>query len=56
MKLYINGQGHMPKMADMAINSKKTFKNLLLLNQKVFDFETWREASRNGGLKKLYKS
>ena len=26
MKVYINGQGHMTKMAAMAINSKKTFK------------------------------
>ena len=28
MKVYINGQGHITKMASMAINSK-TFKNLL---------------------------
>ena len=26
MKVYINGQGHMTKMATMAINSKKTLK------------------------------
>ena len=26
MKVYINGQGHMTKMAAMAINSKKTLK------------------------------
>ena len=30
-KVYINGQGHMTKMAAMAINRKKTFKNLLLI-------------------------
>ena len=42
MKVCINGQGHMTKVAAMAI---KTFKNLLLQNQKAFDFETWYEAS-----------
>ena len=39
-KVYINGQGHMTKMAAMAINRKK-IKNLLLQNQKANDFETW---------------
>ena len=57
MKVCINGQGHMTKMAAMAINSKKkkTFKNLLLQNQKAYDFETWHEASGNGALQSLYK-
>ena len=55
MKVCINGQGHMTKMAIMAINSK-TFKNLLLQNQKAYDFETWHEASGNGALQSLYKS
>ena len=54
MKVYINDQGHMTKMAAMAINSK-TFKNLLQ-NQKAYDFETWHEASGNGALQNLYKS
>ena len=54
MKVYINGQGHMTKMAAMAINSKN-FKNLLQ-NQKAYDFETWHEASGNGVLQNLYKS
>ena len=54
-KVYINGQGHMTKMATMAIN-RKNFKNLLLQNQKANDFETWREASGNGALQSLYKS
>ena len=40
MKVYINGQGHMTKMAAMAINRKKNFKNLLFKNQKAYDFET----------------
>ena len=52
MKVCINGQGHMTKMAAMAI---KTLKNLLQ-NQKAYDFQTWHEASRNGGVQNLYKS
>ena len=31
-------------------------KNLLLQNQKAYDFETCHEALRNGGLQNLYKS
>ena len=54
MKGYINGQGYMTKMAAMAINSKTFFKYLLLQNQKAYDFETWHEALRNGGLQNLY--
>ena len=46
MKVYINGQGHMTKMSAMAINSK----NLLLQNQKAYDFET----SGNGALQSLF--
>ena len=53
-KVYINGQGHMTKMAAMAINRKKTFKNLLLQNQKANDFETWCEASVTVALQSLY--
>ena len=34
MKVCINGQGHMTKMATMAVNSKN-LKNLLLQNHKV---------------------
>ena len=41
--MYINGQGHMTKMAAIAIN-----KYLFLQNQKAYDFETWHEASGNG--------
>ena len=37
MKVNINGQGHMTKIATMAINSK-TFINLILQNQKTYDF------------------
>ena len=56
MKICINGQGHMTKMAAMAIYNAKIFRNLLLQNQKAYDFETWHEASRNGDLQNLYKS
>ena len=49
LKVFINGQGHMTKMAAMAINSK-SFKTLLLQNQKAYDFETWHEASWNEAL------
>ena len=55
-KDYINDRGHMTKMATMAINSKKHLKNLLLLNQKAYDFETWHEASGNGPLQSVYES
>ena len=55
MKVCINGQGHMTKMAAMAINSK-TLNNLLLQYKKAYDFETWHEASSNGALQSLYKS
>ena len=43
----------MNKMASMAINNK-TFKNLLIQNQKAYHFETWHEASDNGTLQSLY--
>ena len=58
MEVCINVQGHMTKMAAMAINSKnlKTFKNLLLQNQKAYDSETWHEVSGNRALQSLYKS
>ena len=36
MKVCIIGQGHMTKMATMAINSKNLKKNLLLQNQKAY--------------------
>ena len=55
MKVYINGPGHMTKMAAMAINSK-TFINLIVQNWKTYDFETLPEASVNGALQSLYKS
>ena len=35
MKVFIDGQGHMTKMATMAINSKNLL-NLLLQNKKAY--------------------
>ena len=45
----------MTKMAAMAIN-RKNLKNILIQNQKAYDFETWHEASGRGALQSLYKS
>ena len=39
-KVYLNGQGHMTEMAAMPIYVK-TFKYLLLWNQKSYDLESW---------------
>ena len=50
MKVYINGHGHMTKMAAMAIKSEKLLKIFFLQNKKAYDFETWREASGNRAL------
>ena len=54
MKVCINGQGHMTKMATMAINSKNLKKSSS--SEPEGDFETWYEASGNGALLSLYKS
>ena len=43
-KVYINGPGHMTKMAATPIYGKKIFKNLLQ-NQKSYELETWHAAS-----------
>ena len=51
-KVYING--HMTKMAAMPIYCK-TFKNLLLQNQKSYDLETWHVALGTQALQNLYK-
>ena len=53
-KNYINGTGHMTKMAAMLIYGK-TFKNLLLQNQKSYDLETWHVAFGAQALQSLYK-
>ena len=55
MKVYINGHGHMTKMAAMAINSKKPLKSSSP-EPEGYDFETWHEASRRGALQSVYKS
>ena len=53
-KVCINGPGHMTKMAAMPIYGK-TFKNLLLQNQKSYDLETWHVALGTQALQSLYK-
>ena len=53
-KVYINGLGHMNKMAAMPIYGK-TLKNLLLQNQKSYDLETWHVALGTQALQSLYK-
>ena len=49
-----NGPGHMTKIATMPIYGK-TFKYLLLKNQKVNDLETWYAASSARVLPNLFK-
>ena len=53
-KVYLNGPGHMTKMAAMPIYGK-TLKNLLLKNQKSYDLETWHVASVTQTVQSLYK-
>ena len=53
-KIYINGPGHMTKMAAMPIYGK-TLKSLLLQNQKSYDLETWHVALGTQALQSLYK-
>ena len=44
MNIYINGLGHITKMAAMPIYGEK-IKNLLLQNQWTDDLETWYVVS-----------
>ena len=45
-KIYLNGPGHMTKMACMPIYMYgKNLKNLLFWNQKADDLESWYVAS-----------
>ena len=53
-KVYINGLGHMTKMAALRIYGKN-LKNLLHQNQKSYDLETWHVASATQVLQSLYK-
>ena len=52
-KVYINGPGHMIKMAAMPIYSKAV-KNLLLQNHKSYDLLTWHVALGTQALQSLY--
>ena len=51
-KVYINGPGHMTKMAAMPIYGKN-LKNLLQ-NQKSYDLETWHVALGTQALQTWY--
>ena len=53
-KVYINGPGHMTKMAATPIYGKKPFKNLLQ-NQRADFQETWFVASGTSAHHSLYK-
>ena len=53
-KIYINGQGHMTKMAAMPIYDKN-LKNLLFQNQMSYDLETWHVALMTQALQSVYK-
>ena len=44
-KVFINGPGHMTKMAAMPIYGKNPSKNLLLQNRRADFHETWYVAS-----------
>ena len=52
-KVYINGPGHMTKMAAMPIYGKNV-KNLLLQNKKSYDLKTWHVLSGTQALQSLY--
>ena len=53
-KVYINGPGHMTKMAAMPIYGKN-LKKILPQNQKSYDLETWHVASGTQALQSVYK-
>ena len=53
-KVYINGPGHLTKMAATPICGK-TFENLLLQNRRSYDLETWLVASGTQALQSLFK-
>ena len=53
-KVYMNGPGHMTKMAAMPIYGKN-LKNLLFQNQTSYDLETWHVASGTQTLQSFYE-
>ena len=54
MNVYINGPGHMTKVAAMPIYGKN-LKKYLLQNLKSYDLETWHVALGTQALQSLYK-
>ena len=53
-RVYINGPGHMTKMAAIPIYGKN-LKNLIFQNQMSYDLETWHVALVTQALQSLYK-
>ena len=53
-KVYINGLGHMTKMAAMPIYGKN-LKNFLLQNQKSYDLKAWHVSLGTEALQSVYK-
>ena len=53
-KVCINGPGHMTRWPPCPY-MVKTFKNLLLQNQKSYDLENWHVAFGTQALQSLYK-
>ena len=53
-KSYTKYFGHMTKMATTPIYGKKSFKSLLLMNQKANDLGTWYVALGMWGLPSLF--
>ena len=53
-KVYINGPGHMTKMAAITI-WLESLKNLLLQNRKSYDLEIWNVSWGTQALQSLYK-
>ena len=54
-KVYLQGPGHMTKMASMPIYGKKLFKNLLLWNRWADFQETWYVALGTQAHHNLFK-
>ena len=54
--MYVNGQGHMTKMADMAINSKKPLKIFFSRTRRPMILKLGMKHQAMGHLQSLYKS
>ena len=54
-EVYINGPGHMTKMAAMPIYGKNLKKSSSPEPEVLYDLETWHVASGSQALQSLYK-